>query len=43
MPGGDAFSFDVRSDEQRTRDLGANGVPLYLIDDALMGGGIPGS
>jgi predicted DsbA family dithiol-disulfide isomerase len=34
--GGYAFSLDVRSDEQRTRDLGANGVPLYLIDGALM-------
>jgi predicted DsbA family dithiol-disulfide isomerase len=25
--GGDAFALDVRSDEQRARDLGANGVP----------------
>jgi predicted DsbA family dithiol-disulfide isomerase len=34
--GGDAFALDVRSDEQRARDLGANGVPLYLINEALM-------
>ena len=33
--GGDAFALDVRSDEQRARDLGVNGVPLYLINEAL--------
>lgn len=33
--GGDAFAQEVRSDEQRARDLGVNGVPLYLIDHAL--------
>jgi predicted DsbA family dithiol-disulfide isomerase len=33
---GDAFTSDVRSDEQRARDLGANGVPLYLINEALI-------
>jgi predicted DsbA family dithiol-disulfide isomerase len=34
--GADAFALDVRSDEQRARDLGANGVPLYLINEARM-------
>jgi predicted DsbA family dithiol-disulfide isomerase len=34
--GGDAFALDVRSDEQRARDLRANGVPLYLVNEALM-------
>ena len=32
---GDAFAQEVRSDEHRARDLGAYGVPLYLIDNAL--------
>ena len=32
---GDAFGREVRSDERRARDLGADGVPLYLIDNAL--------
>ena len=33
---GDAFALNVRPDEQRARNLGANGVPSYLINDALM-------
>jgi predicted DsbA family dithiol-disulfide isomerase len=32
---GDAFADEVRSDEQRAREIGVNGVPFYLFDNAL--------